>query len=185
MNWLDKLAKYISEYLEKRRKKKEPITIPTNPPVTPPVTPSVPTGTDALPWETIHWEGGNHAGVGKAALPVKVLRSAKVKGNMVYLDYDQTDDWGLKDHKDGDNTWQSYARLCAFSDHKDGALRGAHFDWLSIDGSGKAQKAKVLSNIYNGYLFGSTPPVKGGMLWFAIISNDGKKRTNLVAKSEG
>lgn len=178
-----KLRSWIRKMIDKAKEDTQPAPGPTPGPKPQPQPDKQ--GVDALPWDSIHWQGGNHSHVGRQALPVKVLRSAVIQGGIVRLDYDQTDDWGLLEHtetdKDGKVTkWHSYARLCAFSDHIDGALRGAHFDWLSVDNEGRAQKSKTLANIYDGYLYGAQTPPKGARLWFAVLSNDGKLRTNLI-----
>lgn len=180
--WLQKIKDWINKTFG------VPVATPpkTTPPTpTPAGTPTIADATtDVVPYSTLHWQGGNHAGVGRDAVLTCQLRSARVQNGVVKIDYDQKPDWPLKEHVETDPDgkivkWHSYARLCAFSDHIDGALRGAHFDWLSVDGKGNAQKSKTLNNIYDGYLFGSQSPERGRRLWFVVVSNDGRLRTNL------
>ena len=162
------LNKQIPEITPPILKKDEPVktTIP-------------PLGVDAIVFESIHHEGGNHSNVGRNALPIKILRGAKIVGDKIHLDYDKVTDWQPMEHvekdKDGNEVrWNSYGRLCCASNFQDGAWRGSHFDWLSGD-----QKVKLMENIFNGYLFKPPPPQDAKfMIW--IVSNDGSKRTNIV-----
>lgn len=143
----------------------------TPPPPTPqpPTTdaPSVPVGTDALPWETINWEGQNQA---KNALPTKLLRSVTIYGdNRVMLDYDTNTDWPRLCRAVED----CHSSFMVFTTAIDGALRGGHIDHMRPNA-----KERDLGNLYNGYIMSDVP--RGKDLYIAIASHDGKYRSNMV-----
>lgn len=125
-------------------------------------------GIDELPWETITWVGQANC---SKALPTKILRSAKMRGSQVILDYDTNSDWNAEQHGDWDRL--CYGRFCVFY-IKDGKIIGGHSDHLILN-----KKDRDLGNCFNGYLFNPAPP-KDAELYIALVSNDRKNRTNIV-----
>jgi hypothetical protein len=144
-----------------------PDTIPTAP--TTPDSQTTPSGTDALPWDSINWLGQNKA---KNALPTKVLRSVTVHGdNRVILDYDTNSDW--PDGKCPAGVEGCRSSFMVFLLAGDGNLTGGHIDHMRLNA-----KERNLGNLYNGYLMTGVP--RGRDLYIAIASHDGKQRSNMV-----
>lgn len=179
-DWILKLRRMFADWFDK--KTSTPLNLPEKPvPYEKPQPQNpLPVGVDAIVYESIHFEGGNNSSVGRNAVPVKVLRGARIVGDKIHLDYDKVTDWDAMEHVELDpvtgkeERWNSYGRLCCASNFKDGAWRGAHFDWLSGD-----QKVKLTKNIFDGYLF-NPPPSQDARFMIWLLSNDGGKRSNVV-----
>lgn len=156
--WLDDIFSGIE-------KDKTEVTAPTTTTTIPPAASS---GIDELPWESITWLGQANC---SKALPTKLLRSAKMRGSQVILDYDTNSDWNVEWHGGWDRA--CYGRFCVFY-IKDGRIIGGHSDHLILN-----KKDRDLGNCFNGYLFNPAPP-EDAELYVALVSNDRNNRTNIV-----
>lgn len=92
--------------------------------------------------------------------------SAQVQGSNVRVAYDIPSSYwsSTSDHL-------GFARGFVFW-QDGGQVYASHYDWFK-----PGQTVKTLGNLYNGYV--TRKPT--GTLYFALISNDGKQRTNVKA----
>lgn len=132
-----------------------------------------PSGTDVLPWESIQWIGQANC---SQALPTKVLRSVKRKGDNVYIDWDGNEDWNAEHHSDWEAGVDCYGRMLCFV-VRNGRLIGGHVDHMR-----KGCKQRDLNNVFGEYIF--NPPVRSEEVrYYAMASNDKKNRTNMVQET--
>lgn len=114
---------------------------------------------------------GTHAGISaQNATITRTLYAASKEGGSVSLSFDElnwpTQGGGKK--VDG-GVWIFWV--------DGGQVLGGLFDFHGV-----GQTSKTLENIYGGYLSGKKP-APGAPIWFALVSLDGRQRTN-VAQSQ-
>ena len=111
------------------------------------------------------WGGTNNKVDPSTARITVEMRSAKIQGGNVRVDYNPPASW-----------WGSESDHLKFPRGLAAWLEGgtvyvAHYDWFK-----RGQSVKTIGNLKNGY---TRRPV--GTVYFSIMSNDQSERTNFVA----
>jgi hypothetical protein len=149
----------------------EPASTPTETPVAEPTpSPAPPVVTDGS--DQLNISGaillGPHAAVPiKSAAVTRNLYAASIDGGLVQFSVDRLN-WPIPNEPVAGVDARTYIFWVEGSQ-----VYGGHFDWQR-----PGQTSKTLNNVYAGYL-GRKPP-KGGPVWFALCSVDGRQRTNVA-----
>lgn len=157
----------------------EPTPAPEPAPVdpTPAPSPEPPVAdADEIPFSSLKWEYGG-ADCHKAEHAKKaVIASLKVgSSNMTYS-------WksGGCENLGASSASDSSKTLACFFVERDGAYRGGKFEWIST-----SRTSRSFTNITKGYHGWPKDAVASGKKFaFCICSDDGKKRTNVIACSK-
>jgi len=148
----------------------EPASTPAETPAAPAPSPAPPVVTDGS--DQLNISGaillGPHSGVPIKSAPVtRGLYAASIDGGLVQFSVDRLG-WPVP------NEPVSGVDARTFIFWVEGSqVYGGQFDWQR-----PGQTSKTLNNVYAGYL-GRKPP-KGGPVWFALCSIDGRQRTNVA-----
>lgn len=118
---------------------------------------------DTAKWNEIKWLKENYKGYA----PTKKMLSASCNNSRFSYDYEKLD-WHIKTSEKA----TADAIICVFA-IRDGKLVGGKFDWKRV-----GQKVKGMENIRGGYIKGFDI-VKGEECYLALVSIEGKQRTNL------
>lgn len=126
-----------------------------------------PDGKDAVNISRVEWVSPNKIDLSKALITLE-MKSARIEGSNVRVDYKPPASWWKSDtdamkFPRGIIAWESGGKVIV-----------GHFDWFK-----KGQTVKTLGNVTNGYL--KARPSVGQPIYFLIVSNDGRERTNVCA----
>jgi len=124
---------------------------------------------DVTVWESIDWKYGGE-NYGGALLDVLGMRVKYQGNNDLRFTQSEPENWKLR-NVSGKMCW---AVFCTFF-FVDGQWRGGKTEWLQSNGT----MTRNLKNIRDGYKGWKVPP-KGTPMMVALVSTDGKYRSNIV-----
>jgi len=117
---------------------------------------------------------GAHRGTNPAkAQPTRLLKSVRISGTESIRFEHEILGW-----PDNSPVGENIDGRCYIYWRDGDALTGGQFDWKRPASNGVS--VKDTKNLHNGYL--PTPAV-GAVLWFCLVSNDGRERTNVRQSS--